>query len=254
MNKDIKSLLIRTFGTITYLVVIFFFVTLILFTHNNVESSLKESWTASLSFASMLATIGAAIIAANIFNHWHDQYLQEKLDKNIETISNTCNDVNNYFLYDFHHKMMKIKDENKKELSKFITIKNDKEIDAINHTIDLQVQSVLKTITIFSTILNCSNQQLISSKTISDETRDLISTVILKIVEIRKEISDYKNEIRCTSLTKKWGIYASQDTFELKWKNLVDDVRITEIVCISSDIPIKLILENSVNGEIKANT
>lgn len=70
MNKDIKSLLINTFGTISCLLVIFFFVTYILFSHNGVQDALKESWSASLAFFSVLATLGAAVIAAYLFNDW----------------------------------------------------------------------------------------------------------------------------------------------------------------------------------------
>ncbi len=70
MNTDIKALLIRVCGTISYLIVIFFFVTFILFLHNNINDALKEAWSVSVSFLSVLATLGAAIIAANLFNDW----------------------------------------------------------------------------------------------------------------------------------------------------------------------------------------
>lgn len=70
MNSDIKSLLIRVCGTISYLIVIFFFVTFILFLHNDVKDALKEAWSVSVSFLSVLATLGAAVIAAYLFNDW----------------------------------------------------------------------------------------------------------------------------------------------------------------------------------------
>lgn len=79
MTPKIKSLLINTFGTISYLIVIFFFVTFILFLHNDVEESLKESWSVSVSFLSVLATLGTAIIAANLFNDWRDQHNKQVL-------------------------------------------------------------------------------------------------------------------------------------------------------------------------------
>ena len=74
MNTDIKSLLIRVCGTISYLIVIFFFVTFILFLHNDIKDALKEAWSVSVSFLSALTTLGAAIIAANLFNNWKDQH------------------------------------------------------------------------------------------------------------------------------------------------------------------------------------
>lgn len=73
MNQDIKSLLINTCGTISYLVVIFFFITLILFSLNDTEDALKEAWNSSIAFSSVLATLGAAIIASKLFNHWRIQ-------------------------------------------------------------------------------------------------------------------------------------------------------------------------------------
>lgn len=73
MTPKIKSLLFNTCGTISYLIVIFFFVTFILFLHNDVEDALKEAWSVSTSFLSVLATLGAAIIAAYLFNDWREE-------------------------------------------------------------------------------------------------------------------------------------------------------------------------------------
>lgn len=78
MSTDIKSLLIRVCGTISYLIVIFFFVTFILFLHNDVKDALKEAWSVSVSFLSVLSTLGAAIIAANLFNDWKHQHNKNK--------------------------------------------------------------------------------------------------------------------------------------------------------------------------------
>lgn len=88
MNTDIKSLLIRVFGTISYLAVIFFFVTLILFFHNDIKDALKEAWSVSTSFLSVLATLGAAVIAANLFNDW--RILEDHKTKNNQ-INKTIN-------------------------------------------------------------------------------------------------------------------------------------------------------------------
>lgn len=70
MNERIKSLIITICGTVTCLAVIFFFVTFVLFLHNDVEYALKEALSISVSFSSVLATLGAAIIAASLFNDW----------------------------------------------------------------------------------------------------------------------------------------------------------------------------------------
>lgn len=70
MNNEIKSIFANTIGTISYLIVIFFFVTLILFMHNDVNDALKEAWVASIYFLSVLSTLGAAYIASRLFNDW----------------------------------------------------------------------------------------------------------------------------------------------------------------------------------------
>ncbi|WP_151707453.1 hypothetical protein [Acinetobacter sp. TUM15064] len=93
MNTDIKSLLIRVCGTISYLIVIFFFVTFILFLHNDIKDALKEAWSVSASFLSFLATMGAAIIAANLFNDWREQKKYELEKEYIEKFSASVFDI-----------------------------------------------------------------------------------------------------------------------------------------------------------------
>lgn len=84
MNTDIKRILVDTFGRISYLFVIFFFFIYTLYLHNEVPEALKEAWSASLSFLSVLATLGAAYIASQLFNDWREQpklnILHEMLD------------------------------------------------------------------------------------------------------------------------------------------------------------------------------
>lgn len=85
MNNDIKKTLINTFGRISYLTVIFFLFTFILFIQNDVNDPLKESWIAGISFLSVLSTLGAAYIASSLFNDWREQPKLEikiKLNKN----------------------------------------------------------------------------------------------------------------------------------------------------------------------------
>lgn len=94
MNSEIKTRLINTFGTISYLIVIFFFFTLILFMHNDVEDALKESWVASIYFLSVLATLGAAYIASSLFNDWREQQKYQ----NLLLFAMKCND--SFFNFD----------------------------------------------------------------------------------------------------------------------------------------------------------
>jgi hypothetical protein len=100
MNADIKRTLIDTFGRISYLFVIFFFFIYIIFLHNDVPEALKEACSASLSFLSVLATLGAACIATRLYNDWKDEfnknteseYLKLALGyiREIQVIENQC--------------------------------------------------------------------------------------------------------------------------------------------------------------------
>ncbi|WP_001073445.1 hypothetical protein, partial [Acinetobacter baumannii] len=53
--------------------IMFFFFTLWLYSYNGIESPLKEAWSLTISVLSALATLGAAIIAAKLFNDWREQ-------------------------------------------------------------------------------------------------------------------------------------------------------------------------------------
>lgn len=74
MKNEIRSLLINTCGWIVTISVVVFFFTLWLFSYNNVNDTLKESWSIIFSTLSALTTIGAAIIAAYLFNDWKVQH------------------------------------------------------------------------------------------------------------------------------------------------------------------------------------
>ncbi|MGK8800937.1 hypothetical protein [Acinetobacter seifertii] len=88
MNQKIKVLLIDTCGWIISICIIFFFFTLWLYSYNNVEYPLKEAWSLTISMLSALATIGAAIIAAMLFNDWRVSQTgvnRSELAKNTQT-------------------------------------------------------------------------------------------------------------------------------------------------------------------------
>lgn len=72
MNQRIKVLLIDTCGWIISICIIFFFFTLWLYSYNDIDQPLKEAWSLTISMLSALATIGAAIIAAMLFNDWRE--------------------------------------------------------------------------------------------------------------------------------------------------------------------------------------
>ncbi|WDZ50157.1 hypothetical protein LF296_12585 [Acinetobacter vivianii] len=81
MKKDIRVLVIDTCGWITSISIVIFFFTLWLYSYNNIQEPLKESWSIAFNSLSALATIGAAIIAANLFTDWRDsQKYQNKLN------------------------------------------------------------------------------------------------------------------------------------------------------------------------------
>ncbi|MDC4883547.1 hypothetical protein OHV83_17750, partial [Acinetobacter baumannii] len=84
MNQKIKGLLIDTCGWITSICIIFFFFTLWLYSYNKIDQPLKEAWSLTISMLSALATIGAAIIAATLFNDWKEQ---EKYNQKNESIN-----------------------------------------------------------------------------------------------------------------------------------------------------------------------
>ncbi|MFN3074879.1 hypothetical protein ACK1JC_14885 [Acinetobacter sp. TY2] len=86
MNHDIKKTLINTFGTISYLVVIFYIITFILYAQTGVKDLFKESWTASLSFLSVLSTLGAAYIGSSLYTDWKKQTKYSEQLKNISSI------------------------------------------------------------------------------------------------------------------------------------------------------------------------
>lgn len=74
MKAEIRTFLIDTCCWIIFISIIFFFFTLWLFSYNNIDNPLKESWSLTVSILSALATIGAAIIASRLFQNWKTQH------------------------------------------------------------------------------------------------------------------------------------------------------------------------------------
>ncbi|MFW1635441.1 hypothetical protein [Acinetobacter oleivorans] len=105
MNQETKSLLIDICGWIISINTIFFFFILWLYSYNGIDNPLKEAWSLTISLLSASTTIGAAIIAASLFNHWKDSQTgvnRSELAKNIQInlieLKNLC---------DYHFDMLK---------------------------------------------------------------------------------------------------------------------------------------------------
>ncbi|WP_407581132.1 hypothetical protein [Acinetobacter pittii] len=74
-----KNLLINTVVSIIFISIIFFFFTYWLYSYNNIATPFKEAWSLTISMLSALATIGAAVIAASLFNDWKEQQRHQNL-------------------------------------------------------------------------------------------------------------------------------------------------------------------------------
>ncbi|MFX7112067.1 hypothetical protein ABTI33_10035 [Acinetobacter baumannii] len=100
MKFELKNFLINICGWIIIISMGFFLVVFVIFSEDKVQQPFKETLTLTLSFLSALATIGAAIIAARIFQTWKTQHnyieqtrvLSEML-KTIDEIVSTLVDV-----------------------------------------------------------------------------------------------------------------------------------------------------------------
>ncbi|MGQ1599148.1 hypothetical protein ACT4ZU_03860 [Acinetobacter baumannii] len=92
MKFELKNFLINICGWIFLISVCFFLIVLSIFIKDGVQQPIKETLTLTLSFLSALATIGAAIIAARIFQTWKTQhsYIEQTkiLSEMIQTIDN----------------------------------------------------------------------------------------------------------------------------------------------------------------------
>ncbi|MDC4912242.1 hypothetical protein OHW08_15095 [Acinetobacter baumannii] len=93
MNQKIKGLLIDTCGWITSICIIFFFFTLWLYSYNKIDQPLKEAWSLTISMLSALATIGAAIIAATLFNDWKEQEKYNQKNESINKVIASAEDL-----------------------------------------------------------------------------------------------------------------------------------------------------------------
>ncbi|HFE9651815.1 hypothetical protein OHW45_04560 [Acinetobacter baumannii] len=92
MKLELKDYLISISGWIFLFSVCFFLIVFSVFINDKIEQPFKEALTLTLSFLSAIATFGAAIIAARIFQTWKIQhsYIEQTklLVEMVETINN----------------------------------------------------------------------------------------------------------------------------------------------------------------------
>ncbi|MDC4608074.1 hypothetical protein NQ788_06370 [Acinetobacter baumannii] len=74
MKPDLRNFLIKICLWIAVLSTAFFWIIFEIFKFTNVSQAFKESLSVSVGFLSALATIGAAIIAARLFQTWKTQH------------------------------------------------------------------------------------------------------------------------------------------------------------------------------------
>lgn len=68
-----KELIENTFGAVTALTIIAFVVVFIAYGSSEVDDQLEKTLTITIGFFGGFATLGAAFIAANLFNDWKEQ-------------------------------------------------------------------------------------------------------------------------------------------------------------------------------------
>jgi len=69
-----KELIKNTFGTVAVLTIAIFVIVFIAYGYTDVEGQLKETLTITIGVFGGSATLGAAFIAANLFNDWKEQH------------------------------------------------------------------------------------------------------------------------------------------------------------------------------------
>ncbi|RZG64531.1 MULTISPECIES: hypothetical protein [Acinetobacter] len=88
-----KKLIENTFGTVLALTIVTFVVVFIAYGCSGVEDQLKETLTITIGFFGGFATLGAAFIAAYLFNDWRDQSIAELKSQRCLKINNDLFEV-----------------------------------------------------------------------------------------------------------------------------------------------------------------
>ncbi len=99
MKSEIRGLIIDTCGWIVTVSIVVFFFTLWLFSYNDIQEPLKESWSITFNSLASFTTIGAAILATKLFNDWKDQEEYKIKNENIYKViidsESLINEINN---------------------------------------------------------------------------------------------------------------------------------------------------------------
>ncbi|MCQ1073305.1 hypothetical protein NNO96_13940 [Acinetobacter baumannii] len=93
MKAEIRTFVIDICFWIVTISIMFFFFTLWLFSYNNIDNPLKESWSLTVSMLSALATIGAAIIASKLYQNWKAQHSYTEQIKILSLMLDCVNDI-----------------------------------------------------------------------------------------------------------------------------------------------------------------
>ena len=103
-----KELIRSTFGTVAVLTIAISVIVFIAYGYTDVEGQLKETLTITIGVFGGSATLGAAFIAANLFNDWKEQHNKQVENQLILTIVNNFNKLDNlmtvpwFELFDLH--------------------------------------------------------------------------------------------------------------------------------------------------------
>jgi hypothetical protein len=93
MKAEIRTFVIDTCCWVVSISIMFFFFTLWLFSYNNIDNPLKESWSLTVSMLSALATIAAAIIASKLYQNWKAQHSYTEQIKILSLMIDCVNDI-----------------------------------------------------------------------------------------------------------------------------------------------------------------
>lgn len=201
MKRDIRVLIIDTCGWITTIGIVIFFFTLWLYSYNNIQEPLKESWSIAFNSLSALATIGAAIVAARLFNDWkeqHNKQVQNNLSLQVfEAFSIFERNLREFSLYISHFEALRSSYENY-ELTWDIINKDGhivylQNINSKKDEMDLNFYSFLDKLRSYYIFCNNLKQFNVSHRRYFDEFIK-INKVTLPIITPIDHLVDYDNK------------------------------------------------------------
>lgn len=88
MQNRTRQFIVDICGWVACLTIIFFFFTFWLYSYNSINAPLKEAWSLSVTCFSALASLGAAIIAAELVSQWKQQSQYYEINKYLSSLPN----------------------------------------------------------------------------------------------------------------------------------------------------------------------